>query len=266
MSEGEFIVFAGSLVWSGYTWFHWYLRLLRVPVATGGYTARTIMAVTPALCLGLLLSILIRFAAHDVRPSVFYTIFYLALGSAWLATMVRLMPLLNLSPQDDAVERGNQAAAWTDAGAMLGLTLAFAGANIGDGPGWWVVLFSAGVSSAAWFLAWAGWEWLTRTSHAITVDRDESTGLRSAGIAIGFGLLTGRAAAGNWISASATVADFVRDSWPLLSLLLIAGLADRLLGIRGVGEYRPPIIYGWGPAILYVGAACVGLLALGWWS
>lgn len=266
MSQGELIVFVASLAWSGYAWFHWYLGLLRIAAPMGGQPARTVMAVTPLLCLGLLFSILIRFAAHDVRASGFYTLFYLLLGAAWLALVVRLMPIINLVPRDDAVERGNLAAAWTNAGAMIGLTLTFAGANIGDGPGWWVVLFSAGVATAGWFTAWALWEGLTRTSHAITVDRDESTALRSAGMAIGVGLLTGRAAAGNWISASATVADFVRDSWPLLCLLFIAGVADRLLGTRGVGEYRPPLIYGWGPALLYLGAAGVGLLALGWWT
>jgi hypothetical protein len=40
------------------------------------------------------------------------------------------------------LEHGNPAA-----GAILGLTLAFARGNIGNGPGWWVVVFSAGMST-----------------------------------------------------------------------------------------------------------------------
>ena len=37
---------------------------------------------------------------------------------------------------------------------MLGVTLCYAGGNIGNGPGWWVVVFSAGLSTVALFAAW----------------------------------------------------------------------------------------------------------------
>ncbi len=266
MSEGELFLFVASAVWAAYAWGGWYLRLLKVPVPVGGQGARMVMAMTPPVCMAVLFGVLIRFSSHDVRSSSFYTFFYVIVGAAWLNLVSRLLPMFGISPHDDGVERGNLAAAWMGAGALLGLTLAFAGANIGDGPGWWVVLFSAALASLGWLVAWMIWAWLTRCHPAITIDREVASGIRSAAMAIGLGLLCGRCAAGNWVSASATVADFIRDLWPLLLLLLLGGFAERILGHRGVSDYRPLAIYGWGPAVLYVGGAVVGLLALGWWS
>ena len=266
MSEGELILFVGSTIWVAYAWGGWYMRLLRIPVPVDGQAARLIMGMAPLVCMAVLFSILVRFSSYDVRSSGFYTVFYLILGAAWLALLMRALPLVGICLRDDGVERGNLAAAWTGAGAWLGLTLAFAGANIGDGPGWWVVIFSASLSSLGWFLAWLVWERLSASAPAVTIDRDVASGIRSAAMAISIGLLTGRCAAGTWVSTSATVADFLRDLWPLFTLLLLGGLAERALGRRGVSEYRPLAIYGWGPALIYLGGALTGLLALGWWT
>lgn len=35
-------------------------------------------------------------------------------------------------------------AAYAIVGALAGITFSFARANVGNGPGWWVVVFSAG--------------------------------------------------------------------------------------------------------------------------
>ena len=48
----------------------------------------------------------------------------------------------------------NAAAAMATAGATIGVTLSYAGGNIGDGPGWWVVVFSAAIATAGLFACW----------------------------------------------------------------------------------------------------------------
>ncbi len=266
MSPDEQLVFLASAVGGVYLLGRWYFELFRIPIPVGGLSSRLMLAGAPLLCLGVLFSLLIRFAAHDVRDSSFYLLFYLLLGVCWLFLMVLVLPVVNLCIRDDAVERGNLAAAWSGAGAMLGLTLAFAGANIGDGPGWWVVLFSAALSTVVWLVAWALWEGLTGARHAVTLERDGASGLRSAAMAVGLGLLAGRSVAGDWVSASATVNDCLRDLWPLVALLLLGGAVERILLPRSVAERYPLAIYGWGPAICYLGGAVVGLLFLGWWT
>ena len=44
----------------------------------------------------------------------------------------------------------NKAAVFPAAGGFVGVTLIYAGANTGDGPGWWVVLFAAGLGLITW--------------------------------------------------------------------------------------------------------------------
>ncbi len=56
----------------------------------------------------------------------------------------------------------------------------------------------------------------------ITINRDNSSGIRLAGYLIGCGLILGRAVAGNWISTSETVGSFFKYGWPVIFLLMVA--------------------------------------------
>ncbi|HMP76815.1 MAG TPA: hypothetical protein PKE12_11035 [Kiritimatiellia bacterium] len=266
MSELEAIFFVACLIGAAIGWGSWYIQLTRIPVAVGGLPARSLLAATPPLCGALLLAVLTIHAAHDVRADVRYIAFYMALGAAWLYGVARGLPIVNVAPRDDAIERGNVAAAWTSAGCVAGLLLAFAGANIGDGPGFHVVLFSAMLSTIGWYAAWALWTVLTRADHAINIDRDPASGMRGAGMAIGIGLIMGRAVAGTWISADETIVDFLRDGWPIFLLLIPSALLERQLLPRTPEDYRPALLFGCLPALLYVGVALFGVLAVGWWS
>jgi hypothetical protein len=106
--------------------------------------------------------------------------------------------------------------------------LCFAGANIGNGPGWWVVVFSATLSTGGFFLLWAVVEWLTGVSEMVTVERTSGSGLRLGGFLAGAGIVLGRAVAGDWVSAEATVRDFVVVAWFVLPLAAVAVILERL--------------------------------------
>jgi uncharacterized membrane protein YjfL (UPF0719 family) len=169
---------------------------------------------------------------------------------------------LGIIPRDDAVERRNLAAAIAISGAMLGILLCFAGGNIGDGPGWWVVVFCALLSTAALFVAWTILEMATRVSEVITVDRDTSAGMRLAAFLTACGLILGRAVAGDWLSTEATLRDFLQTAWPVLPLLIVAIVLERVLRPNRENPVRASLTAGLIPAALYVAAAAY--YVLGW--
>lgn len=184
----------------------------------------------PFVCGIVLLGVLRSLAADDVRDDARYLGMYLLLGIAWVGLARRLSPLFGLYPRQDIVERRNASAGWVYAGLLLGLTLCYAGPNIGNGPGWWVVVFSALLSTGGFFAIWLLLEAAVGLTDVVTIHRDPATGLRLAAFFVALGLILGRAAGGDWISAQATVEDFVRMGWPALALLageLIVSLAAR---------------------------------------
>jgi len=76
------------------------------------------------------------------------------------------------------VERGNTASALTAAGRPSRPHDVLCRRNIGNGPGWWVVVFSALLSTGAWFAFWVAIGRLNAWHEAVAVDRDVATGIR----------------------------------------------------------------------------------------
>ena len=100
--------------------------------------------------LGLLIFAFLRFcAADDVREAPEYLFMYFVIGLAWMRVAAMVFPLAGLHPHDDIIERRNAAAVPAWIGAMTGVALCYSGANVGNGPGWWVVVFSAGLATAS---------------------------------------------------------------------------------------------------------------------
>ena len=227
MSGDEVMVLVFSAVVTAFTWYRWYAAALVRTLAIRN-ASRLIFIVAPIVCLVLLSLVLEAWAADDVRGSGTYMMFYMVAGAAWLGACVQLCCLLGISPRDDAVERQNLAAALATIGAMIGITFCFAGANVGNGPGWWVVVFSAALSTGPFFVLWTLVEHLTSVSERVTVERSDGAGLRLAGFLIAMGMILGRSVAGNWVSAEATVRDFVAVAWPVLPLAGAAVVVERV--------------------------------------
>ena len=246
-------------------WVQWYRQVVIVRTIGPTRTARLPLSVAPLLCAVILFVVLRRFAAHDVRDSGRYLAFYLVMGAAWVGVASRLLPWFGVSPRLDALERRNAAASVAVGGALLGLTLAFAGANIGDGPGWYVVFFAALLSTGTLLLGWAVLESLTHSAEAVTIERDAASGLRLAGMLTAAGLILGRAAAGDWVSVAATTRDFVRVGWPVLILLAADALLHRVLRPSQTNPAPGTVVAGLLPALLYVAGAAFYVVWVGPW-
>lgn len=264
MSPDETMVLLASVGTALFGWGYWYVRLLganRLGRSHSGVRAG--LAWTPLLCLAGLFVLLRTGASFDVRNAPVYLVFYLVFGAAWLIPGRGLFGLFGVSWQYDALDRRNPAAAWVVAGGLAGLTACYAGANLGDGPGWWCVAFAGGLASAAWFLAWAVVQAAADVAEAVTVERDTAAGIRLGAFLVAAGLLCGRGAAGDWTSPGQTVAEF-ESAWPLLPLTLCAAWMER----RAAAERERPLRRssggqaGWLLGALYIGFAIVCLAAL----
>jgi uncharacterized membrane protein YjfL (UPF0719 family) len=257
MSGDEVIVFAASALLAVVMWGAWYIGPRRIRRLGRPATGRSVLDLAPLVSLAVLVVVLKTVSAHDVRDDVRYLLLYFFLGAMWVSVAMRCLPLIGLSARDDVVERGNGSAARAISGAILAITLCFAGGNIGNGPGWWVVVFSAGLATVALLLSWLVLEAVAGVADVVTIDRDDAAGMRLGGWLIACGLIAGVAAAGDWESAEDTVRTFVRVAWPLLPFVAFAALLERQW--RPTPE-RPSLsvtAYGAIPALLYIGIAAL---------
>ena len=228
MDDDEFFALFVCLAIGGMASIAWSARLLRVTPLAVPNSQRFILAIVPLSCLGLLQLVLTMFASHEVKDGKVYDVLFLAGGAAWLGTVTFLLPLMGLDAIDDALLSPNPAAVMTLCGAWIGTILCYAGANIGEGATIWTTFIPAAMATAALLALWLTLELFTRLSEAITIDRDTASGFRLAALLISCGLVLGRAAAGNWVSLDDTLHDFVRQGWPAILLMALAGIFHRL--------------------------------------
>ena len=255
MSEDEFFVTILALLVGMGGWVLWLFRVGSID----GLTQRRSPLKKVIVVLGglsvLLMVVLRTLAADDVREAPPYLFMYFVLGLAWMRAAMQFFPFMGLHPRDDLFERGNRASlpAWT--GAMAGVTLCFSGANIGNGPGWWVVVFSAAVATAALAGIWFVLGTSAQLTDAVVIDRDPAAGIRLGGALAACGLICGTAVAGDWVSAPATVADFVMRAWPAVLVMVIALGVERGVRPRPEQPRGPLMATGILPAIAYFAVA-----------
>lgn len=226
MSAGEAIILVAGFFATLTLWGRYYFLLLAVRRLGAPSDGRLVLALTPALCSVLMYTVLRTVASYDVVSDGRYVGMYFVLGGAWVGAAQLGMGWLGLSARDDVVDRGNGAAAPAVAGALMAFTLCYAGGNIGDGPGWWVVVFAGFLATGGLLLLWAVFERLTGVSELVTVERDDAAGWRLGGLLAAAGLVFGRAVAGDWVSGAATVRDVFGVAWPVLVLLACALLVE----------------------------------------
>ena len=265
MSTDETMVLVVCAAAGLVTWGYWYWQSLAVAQFGTRSTARRALLVVPPICAILLYAILKAFSAEDVRYDSRYLAFYLVMGTAWVGLSRGLLALVGLSARDDVIERSNPAAATAIGGALVGLTLCFAGGNIGNGPGWWVVVYSGALATTAFLLVWVAVARGAGLADTITIERDPAAGTRAAGLFVGAGLVLGRSVAGDWSSVEATTLEFFKLGWPVVLIGAVAmflesrwrpGPGRRRSGTEGGG---------WPPAIGYAGMGVVFVVLTGWW-
>lgn len=262
MSGDEFFVTIVSTVLALAGWGALYARWSRFSDNRLPRSPVTLLLMLLPISAGLLYWLLRTMASHDVREDWRYLAQYSAMGLAW----VRFTPkffLPGISLRDDFFERRNASACYAFCGFVLGSLLCFGGGNIGDGPGWGVVVFCAILSNATLWGIWVAAAHSTRVVDLITIDRDPAIGFRLAGFFVGCGLILGRAVAGDWHSIDATMGDFVQKAWPVLILLVLYIVTERFAKPR----FRPDeqAVFGRGivPALFYILLGLIPVLAQG---
>jgi hypothetical protein len=258
----EIFAFIASVFLSLKGWWTWYGDIASVNRFRAPVSKRLVLLTAPLVCLALILIALTKLAATTVRNDGLYVSFYLLVGAGWLGGATLIFPFLGISARDDVLERGNRAASWAVTGALTGASCSFAGANVGNGPGVEAVLFSAVLSSALFTGLWLGMDLLTSISDAITVDRDERAGIRFGGFLLGIGLLSGWSVAGDWVSASATLKDFVISAWPAMLLATVAVGVEVLFRKASVhlsAKTSPSLVI----SAVYVGLSLVWVVSRG---
>ena len=263
MSGDETFVTIVSLVLGPAAWAFWLFRSASIVGLRKSGPSVPMLGATIGLAGVLIFLVLTELAADDVRDAPQYLFMYFVMGLAWVRVGAFAFPLLGLNPRDDLIERRNAAALPAFVGAIVGVTLCFSGGNVGNGPGWWVVVFAAGLASAAlagvWFMVgrWSG------VIDFVTIDRDIAAGWRLGGLLAACGLVFGAAVAGDWVSAPATVADFVRRGWPALLIAALAIQVERILHPRPDRPAAPVLQGGIFPALFYLGLAIAGVALVG---
>jgi hypothetical protein len=263
MSGDEAGVLVVASVLAVFTWFRWYLPLASVRRLGAPAGGRLLLSLAPPLAMAGLYAVLKTLASFDVRDAPLYLLFYLAMGAGWVGCCTLGLPALGLNPRDDVIERGNAAAAPAAAGAVIALTAAFAGGNVGDGPGWWVVVFAAGLATGGLALAWWGLDRVAGVSDTVTIHRDAAAGLRLGAFLAAAGIILGRSVAGDWVSAGATLADFSSVAWPVAVFVAVAALVERVARPTAEAPAPAAAVYGVPFAILYLAAAIIYVLQLG---
>ncbi|MCK6447883.1 MAG: hypothetical protein L6Q99_15935 [Planctomycetes bacterium] len=241
----------------------WFNALRRRPFVLRPTPWKRALQFAPATAIVGIFLVLTNFASHDVRGDVRYLYMYTVWGAAWIGVMLAWSPLLGLSLRDDVVERANPAAAAALWSLPFAHALAYVGGNIGDGPGWWVVLGSSGIAQLVLLvLVWTSLK-LGHASESITIDRDTATGVRFAALVLAEALVLGRAVAGDWIEVAATVRDFADRGWPAFVLGAVGLVLDIALRPNASAPRRSVFAAGVVPGAVFLGAATWWLVHLG---
>jgi hypothetical protein len=233
VSDDEILVLILGLVAILFPIFSWYGRLIAPQLAPYPGNWRTVVGLAPVAAFSVVLAALMTLAASDVRTAPVYIAFYLVIGAAWVFYATLAMSWFGISVRDDAVERRNPAAAILIICAMLSHAIIFSGANVGDGPGWWVVLITGTLAAGSWFILWFLIEMFCDAHEVITVNRDVAAAIRLGGLMLAMAVVLARAAAGDWVSLPETLVDF-QVAWPAPLLAIVGILIERSAGRSGV--------------------------------
>jgi uncharacterized membrane protein YjfL (UPF0719 family) len=263
VSEDEVVVTLVSIVVGPAAWVIWLFRQSRARHIRQPDTLN-ILAGALLVSAVVIFGVLDTVASFDVVDDVRYQFMYFVLGLAWLRVAQSAFAFAGVSARDDVVERGNVAAAIALSGALIGTSLCYAGGNIGDGPGWWVVVFCAALATGTLMAAWIVVTSLTGMADAVVIERDRAAGWRLAGFLVGLGLVLGRGVAGDWRSGIETIVDFV-TALPAAALLTGSAIAiERALRPTVERPHGHPFTVGVAPALVYLGMAVTGVRLLGW--
>lgn len=225
--ESEIFLILYSFIMSFCFFIQWYVPLKTSWPPTRAKKSKKILFALPPIASIIFLITLITIASFDVVG--FWVFFYLCLGFVWLFFSNSFSQyIFNIFYFYDAVELDNKAAAIAFSGVFIGSSLIYAGANIGDGPGWWTVLIAGALGLIVWYILGYFAIKLTKIDEKITVYRDIFAGIRFGSYLLSSGLILGFASGGDWTSLLYTFLEF-KSCWPVFILVSIFILIENFL-------------------------------------
>jgi hypothetical protein len=266
MGEDEVFAMLGSLVIGVIAAGIWYARGLGITRLGAPPGSRTLLLLLPPIALLGLQRVLTAFAAVDVREDGRYQFLFVAMGSIWVFVLPRALAIIGVSYRDDALERRNVAASTAIAGTVLGLTILFAGSNMGEGPSIWNTVETAIAATAMLFAAVLILALATSIGDTIAVERDLSSGVRFAGWIAASGVVLGRASAGDWMGEDAMIADLVSVGWPVAVFLAVAVAVELTLRPKVSAPQPNVVTAGVVPAAVYLAVSLAYVASLPSWS
>jgi hypothetical protein len=189
-----------------------------------------------------------------VRSSPGLIVLFLAVAALTLALATVVGSAFGLSMLASYVRGKNLAVGWAVAGLWLATGVVNAGANVGRGDTIYTTLgplalaFGTLLALAAILCAATG------RFRVVRLDRDPPAGVRLAGLFVAWGLVLGRAVAGDWESTGRTLEDFAAHGWPAV-VFLGAAIVIELMLRPTVERPRVPWPAGVGPAVAYIAVA-----------
>lgn len=172
-------------------------------------------------------------ASYDVVDSIYYISGYMSFGLLWIAFVISFFGLVSdIRFTDDVRERNNSSAAIVCGAFMIATAISFSGANVGNGPGWEVVLFSASLSTTFLLAGTFLLNFYGNYFEKVTVERDHNAAFRFSAALIGMSIILGKSVAGDWVSAAATISDFFHGIWLLPYFLILTVLLENKIWSR----------------------------------
>ncbi len=263
MSSDEMFVTVMAVLTGPVLWAAWLIQMSRVQVFHRKRRGVAAIASALAVCTALVFFVLKTGASSDVREAPPYLFMYVMLGLAWSRASAITFVFAGLSARDDVIERGNTAALTATIGGLIAVTLCYAGGNVGNGPGWWVVIFSAVLSTGTLIVTWVALTNVTAVADAVIIDRDPAAGLRLAAFLMSCGVVLGSAVAGDWYSVADTVRDFIAFLPIVIGILIAAVLVERFAQPTPDRPHAPLLALGVVPSLLYFIIAVVGVSSVG---
>ena len=227
---------------------------------------RWVFGVTVAASLVLITYALQHWGAAEIRAEGGEIIFPELAGVLWLVFAVNVFSWLGLSFRYDVLDGRNVAALVAICGALLAAAILYCGSSVGEGPSYLDNFFCLGLGAASLLVLWVLMEVIGGTSRSITENRDVASGIRLCGFLIAGGLVLGRALAGDWHSASATVQDLLHDGWPALFICAVAVFIERLARPSQRRPFPAWPVFGLLPALIYFALAAGWIWHLGPWE
>lgn len=226
MEPSEVIAALVSFILGVAVWGLWQTRVLAVHPLLAKPGASWVMPSAFGAFTSINFVVLRTIAASDVRNDPRYLGFYLVLGLGVSAIVLLGLGAFGIRPADLS-QRHNAAAGVFVVLAVAGSGFAYAGANIGEGPGFHVVLFCALLSLGALFAILVLHAAIAHTLYRVLVDRDVGAAFRAGCMLVACGICLGRAAGGTWSGVGAAFTDFGHYGWPAAALGAVDAVAGR---------------------------------------